>query len=338
MTSNPRYGSAAQLIRLTLDLASTHYGKSIDEIAESFEITRRTAERRLAALKEIYPNLEYADSDDRIRRWRLPLQGIRPLLDVTKEELAALAAAEKLLRRERIKAGADRLRDLSSRLQARMDPKIRTPAQTDLELLIESEGFALRPGPKPVANRHHLEIIRTALLASSELTLTYQSRSSGKISLQRVQPYGLLYGSRHYLVAFSPDVIRDLKTKDGWRYFVLDGIKNVEGTGQSFVRDTKFDLARYAARSFGTFQDDKPARIELIFDAEAAADAQAYDFHPSQSMSNLRDGRLKVTFTASGLLEVCWHLFTWGSAVKVMAPAELQTLYRKCLSDARKSL
>lgn len=338
MTSNPRYGSAAQLIRLTLDLASSHVGKSIDEIAEAFGITRRTAERRLAALKDIYPTLEYADDGDRVRRWRLPLQGIKPLLEVSKEELAVLAAAEKLLRRERVKAGADRLRDLSTRLQARMDPKIRTPIQTDHELLIQSEGFALRPGPKPVANRPLLETIYTALLASSELMLTYRSRTSGKVSQQRVQPYGLLYGSRHYLVAYSPDVVRDLKARNGWRYFVLDGIEAAEVTGKSFVRDGKFDLAAYAARSFGTFQDGKPSRIELVFDPEVAADARAYDFHPTQTMTALSDGRLKVVFTASGLLEICWHLFTWGSAVKIQAPAKLRSLYRQCLNDAKHSL
>src|SRR5690606_16527385 len=104
MTSNPRYGSAAELIRLTLELASSHVGKSIDEIASSFGIKRRTAERRLAALRALYPALEYVDGDDRIRRWRLPIQGIRPFLEVSKEELAALAAAEKVLRRDRIRA------------------------------------------------------------------------------------------------------------------------------------------------------------------------------------------------------------------------------------------
>jgi len=338
VTSNPRYGSAAQLIRLTLDLASSHTGKSIDEIAKTFGIKRRTAERRLAALRETFPNLEYVDTEERIRRWRLPIQGIKPLLEVTKEELAALAAAEKLLRRERVKTSADRLRDLATRLQARMDPKVRTPTQTDLELLIQSEGFALRPGPRLAAKRDLLETIHTALLASHELVLTYRSRASRKISQQRVLPYGLLYGSRPYLVAYSPDVVRDLKVKDGWRYFALDGIEKAEPNGKSFVRDPSFDLTAYAARSFGTFQDGKPTRIELVFDADVADDAKAYDFHPTQTAASLSDGRLKIVFTAGGLLEVCWHLFTWGGSVKVRAPVRLRDLYKQLLIDAKHSL
>lgn len=338
MTSNPRYGSAAQLIRLTLDLASSHTGKSIDEIAEAFGVTRRTAERRLAALRDIFPNLDPVDSGERIKRWRLPIQGIKPLLEVTKEELTALSVAEKLLRRERIKTSANQLRDLSTRLQARMDPKIRTPTQTDLELLIQSEGFALRPGPRLAVKQDVLEIIHTALLASNELVLTYRSRSSRKISQQRIQPYGVLYGNRSYLVAYSPDVVRDLKLKDGWRYYALDGIEAAESNGKSFVRDLNFDLAAYAARSFGTFQDEKPTRIELVFDIDVAEDAKAYDFHPTQIVSPLADGRLKVVFTAGGLLEVCWHLFTWGGSVKIRSPIRLRNLYRQLLIDAKHSL
>jgi predicted DNA-binding transcriptional regulator YafY len=36
------------------------------------------------------------------------------------------------------------------------------------------------------------------------------------------------------------------------------------------------------------------------------------------------DGALTVRFLAGGVQEMCWHLFTWGTAVTIVAPEELR--------------
>jgi predicted DNA-binding transcriptional regulator YafY len=46
--------------------------------------------------------------------------------------------------------------------------------------------------------------------------------------------------------------------------------------------------------------------------------------HPSQSIAREPDGALTVRFRAGGLQEMCWHLFTWGTAVSIVAPEELR--------------
>ena len=38
------------------------------------------------------------------------------------------------------------------------------------------------------------------------------------------------------------------------------------------------------------------------------------------------DGSLVVSFRAGGLLELTWHLFTWGGAVEILAPDRLRAL------------
>jgi len=43
--------------------------------------------------------------------------------------------------------------------------------------------------------------------------------------------------------------------------------------------------------------------------------------HPSQEhLRASRNGALIVRFRAGGVQEMCWHLFTWGTAVTVVAP------------------
>ena len=64
----------------------------------------------------------------------------------------------------------------------------------------------------------------------------------------------------------------------------------------------------------------------MNIDPEAAAHARAFHFHPTQSMEDQPDGSLIVRFTASGHLEMCWHLYMWGDSVEVLAPKALQKL------------
>ena len=43
-------------------------------------------------------------------------------------------------------------------------------------------------------------------------------------------------------------------------------------------------------------------------------------FHPIQVVTDMPDGSLLVEFTASGWVEMAWHLVSWGNAVEVLEP------------------
>ena len=131
-------------------------------------------------------------------------------------------------------------------------------------------------------------------------------------------PYGFLYGNRHYLVAYS----MNSKARD-YRLFSLSNIEKVEVTDFPFRRHKEFLLRAFAERSFGVFQE-KPFDVVWRFSPNAAADAKTFLFHPTQTLEDQPDGSLIVRFRAGGALEMCWHLFTWGDEVEVLAPPHLQ--------------
>lgn len=66
-----RYQRAVDLVELTGILQTTVSGLSIDEIAQRFEVSRRTAERMLSALRERFPDLEPVFRGSR-KYWKLP--------------------------------------------------------------------------------------------------------------------------------------------------------------------------------------------------------------------------------------------------------------------------
>jgi predicted DNA-binding transcriptional regulator YafY len=107
-----------------------------------------------------------------------------------------------------------------------------------------------------------------------------------------------------------------------WR---LDRIVSIDLLDRGFKRREDFDLAAYAAQSFGVFQEE-PIDVVLRFAPEAADDAATWVFHPSQSIEREVDGALIVRYRASGVQEMCWHLFTWGTAVTVMAADSLRSM------------
>jgi predicted DNA-binding transcriptional regulator YafY len=204
-----------------------------------------------------------------------------------------------------------------SKLRALMKPDALTRVAPDLEALTEAEGLAMRPGPKPKINAEVMGKLRLAILSTKKVKIHYLYRGSGKRGFDIVHPYGFLYGSRHYLVAWSENE----QARD-FRNFALSNIERAELLDSSF-RKRRFSLQEYAELSFGVFQE-KPFDVVWKFSPEAAADAKEYVFHPTQVMEEHPDGSLIVRFHAGGMREMAWHLFTWGDAVEVIRPKRLK--------------
>jgi predicted DNA-binding transcriptional regulator YafY len=59
--------------------------------------------------------------------------------------------------------------------------------------------------------------------------------------------------------------------------------------------------------------------------------ARDFRFHPNQVMTELQDGSLLVEFSASGWVEMAWHLVSWGRAVEVLDPPELSVMLERVL-------
>ena len=117
------------------------------------------------------------------------------------------------------------------------------------------------------------------------------------------------------------------RSKD-FRNFALSNIERVELLDETFARRRDFSITKYAERSFGVFQE-KPVDIVWKFTPRAADDASEFLFHPSQETERLKDGSLLVRFRAGGLLEMAWHLFTWGAEVEIIKPKRLASLLRE---------
>ncbi|MCY4592563.1 MAG: WYL domain-containing protein [Alphaproteobacteria bacterium] len=311
-----RYERVKDIIMLAIRMQGLRAGVTLDDIREKFGVSRSTAERMREAVEWAFGSLEVVESGDNRRHWRLDSGALRRLVSISAAELADLAAAADTLDATGFAGRASALRELDTRLRATLRTDSLACIEADIEMLAQAEGLAMRPGPRQQLDRDLLDNLRAAITTCRIVELRYLSQSTGRCSRQRIEPYGLLYGNRAFLIGRT-DWAGDMRL---WR---LANMSEPHVTGEVFTRDPEFDLEAYARRSFGTFQEE-PVDVVLRFAAGAKRDASGFLFHPGQIIEENMDGTLTVRFTAGGIDEMCWHLVTWGESVAVVEPERLR--------------
>ena len=320
------YGKTESLLRLAMLMQGTREGLSFADIQREFEVGRRTAERMRDAIERIFPQLERVDTGERQARFRLPAGTLSGFVAPTAEELAELETTAATLRAQGFSGRAELVEAAAAKLRAMSRPEHLRKLEPDLEMLLESEGVAMRPGPRPLVANELLATIRRAVISCLPIETTYRSARAAEPAPVTLHPYGLVHGSRPLLVAARPD-------RPEPRQYRLDRMGKVTLGQVAFTRPADFDLAAFTARAFGVWQED-PFDVVLAFAPAVAEEAARWRFHPSQLVQAEPDGSLTVRFRAGGATEIAWHLFTWGTQVTVLAPESLRARCTELLAEA----
>lgn len=314
-----RFEKSEQLLQLAMMMQASSEGIGLTDIQEEFDIGRRTAERMRDALIRLFPQIEEIRFDDKTKRWRIRAGSLSSLLHLTAEDLAEMKTAIDILERENLLSHADNLHRLWFKLKGMMRPETANRIETDLEALLEAEGHAMRPGPKLKIDPQVLRAVREAIKGFRKIRIVYHSRFKGDTTQRVISPYGFIYGSRHYLIAWCD-------YSNGMRTFSLPNIAEVCLLDESYQKDPQFDLKNHARRSFGVFQEE-PYKVVWKFSSAVAKAVHEYEFHPSQEIAENPDGSVIVTFTAGGWKEMCWYLLTWEGEVEILEPEHLKNAY-----------
>lgn len=315
------FEKSLELMRLAEMAASRHHGVSLVDVTHEFDVNLRTAQRMIRRLEAAFPSVEFSTDKERRRWWKLKDTKLLRMQGIRDSELAALDMSIRRAEREGALNDVTALVSLRDRFLAAMPNSLARRAEVDAEAMLEAQGYACRPGPRVKVEADVLGAITVGIKAPFSVTITYISANSDAPVDRVVEPYGMLLGIRQYLIA------RNLSNGRAFRRFRLDRITSAKITGQSFARDPDFDLDVYASQSFGSYHSDAEYKLVVWrFAPSAAAAAREFVFHPNQVVTDEADGGLRVEFTASGWVEMAWHLYQWGDKIEVVAPAELRDL------------
>jgi predicted DNA-binding transcriptional regulator YafY len=310
-----RHDKAEQLLILARRLAASAEGMTLDEMMEAMEVSRSTAERMRDAVRRLFPQMDEVE-DGPTKRFRIPGGIDNFFQNPTTDELVALNKAAQDYRRRGMTADARALLSLQSKVQAAMRESVLRRVSPDLEALLRAELIAVQAGPRPEEDPELLYTLRRALLAMKALSFTYKGgKRPGAV--RKVIPYGIIFGRKNYLI--GPE-LGAAQIKD-WR---LDRMAGVQVLADAASPPTDFSLVAYANSSFGSFHAEPEDVVLHVQKQGVDEDLARWRFHPDQIVEPQRDGSLIVRFRASGMLELAWHLFTWGNKIKIVSPESLR--------------
>lgn len=316
MEDKPRYSRLTDLLELVIFMLSRVQGVTLAEIQERFNISRRTAERMRDSLLNLFPDIEELDYvNDGFKHWGFTNRSYSRLVSFSPEEIANLEQIKDLV--DNVK-NLDYLKKTIEKLKA-VSTKQQTSMEDEIEMLMQTEGFAVRQRSNYRIGLETLSVILEAIRESKVITGLYHNKS------RKLKPLGVIYGEKTYLVA------EEESKGDGIYNYILHKLKDLQITSETF--DNKgFCLAEHSKRSFGVFQGEI-YQVKLLFARNVAEDILFYNFHPTQEIKLQQDGTVLVTFEASGELEIIWHLFKWGKDVKILAPEKLKQAYRNYINE-----
>jgi predicted DNA-binding transcriptional regulator YafY len=285
-------------------------------LAEQFDVTKRTVERDLLSLSEMFPLV--SDERDRPYGWswskdapvfNLPglshtealtlamveqhlnmllpastLQQLQPYFDAAKLHLSNIPQSE------RARSWLNKVRTVPP-MQPLLPPKIKTAVQ---------------------------QVVYEALLADRQLEIKYIKRGQAKVVEYRIHPIAAIQrGHITYLYCrlFDYEDLRTLAVHRIQAATMLDETSNVP---KDFSIDEVINSGKFGFRAEGEIT------LEAIFYNKSGNHLFDTPITHNQVLTELEDGVIKLVATLPNTLQLRWWLLGFGEGVEVIQPESLR--------------
>jgi predicted DNA-binding transcriptional regulator YafY len=312
--------SQTERLQVIQKLLTTHRSVSLQTIMERLSISRATAKREIAYMRD---RLQAPIVWDReLRGYRLEGSFSLPAVYLNSSEINALLV----------------LHQLVVRIQPSFLDEHLEPLRTLLHRLLGKEGGddkealarrirILQLASRPVASEHFQAVCR-ALLGRQRLHLKYYSRSRDRESERDVSPQRLVhYRDNWYLDAWCHE-------KGALRSFSLDAVKAAEHVDEPAIDIADSDLDRELGGGYGIFSGPATRHAVLRFSPEMARWVSREKWHSQQESRFEADGSYVLTMPYSAERELLMDIMRFGPDVEVLAPPELRSSVVEALRKA----
>ncbi len=294
-------------------LQAHRFGVSTDEIAARLECNKRTVQRDLGVLQDIFP-ISYEQRDRGKRFWKMAYNTIESEeLQLTMTEMLSLFLSQQLLLPLSGTQFGDGLQTALQKIRALLPAR----ALTYFDGLDES--FFI----KNLANHDYsgqdkeIRIINEAILNQKTVKVIYRSASKGREVISEFHPYGmvLLHASLYcigYLACY--DEVRTLK---------VARIKGLTRLDKTFNKPLDFSLAGHFQGAFGVFQAKKKQKIRVEFTGWAATNVREMQWHPTQKIVKDAGDKVVATFDLGNTVEFKRWVLGFGLHARIISPKAL---------------
>ncbi len=310
---------ATRLIEIERRLRASPGGLTVRQLAEATGYSKRTIQRDLNALEsELGVPLVEAPG----RRWRL-IPGSTPIGAVrfTLQEARAIFLAARLMLRHADERDSDGISALEKLADA-LPPALARPVLMTVQ--------QLKQRPDNPEQSRVLRALTEAWASSQTVAIRYRSQQARAIRETELDPYLLepsTSGAAIYVIGYSHEH-KQIRT------FKLDRITSVSQTGRQFEPDDVDALAAKLSRGWGVVFGDDEYEVIVEFAPEVAERIAETHWHPSQRLTQLANGGVRLELRLPSFLEFVPWVRSWGPAAKVVAPDELREEVAESLRTA----
>jgi predicted DNA-binding transcriptional regulator YafY len=281
------------------------------KLVESLEVSRKTVVRDIAFMRD---RLELPiEFDARINAYRYthPVSAF-PTVQVSEGELLALLVARKALEQYRGTPFHRQLEVSFEKLTGGLKDRISFSPANELQS-VSFKNVGLGKADMAVFN-----MLSGATLRQYEVEFDYRKPGETGATRRRIQPYHLAHRENlWYLVGFDTE-------RQALRTFALPRISNPAVFKTQFVRPPDFSPEKFFANALGVLGGERDYRVTIRFDHVVADRIREREWHESQELRNLPDGRLELRLRLGALPEIERWVLTWGSDAEVVQPKELR--------------
>lgn len=306
-----------------LQLASRKGGVRSAELMTRFELDKRAMRRYLADLRDVaIPIRDQGRGDDRVVEidpsWR------RTGVQLTLTEVLSLHFGRTLFN---FLEGTSFAGDLDDAIE-RLEPAI-SRADALVARQLDKKFIAVPEHAKDYRGDRSdvVDEIISALVYNNPVTVRYR-KASGVTNTYRLHPFSLAtFRQGLYLFALDTEA-SVVKT-----FAVERCLELIRKRGHNFQYPSNWEPRAHLAHAFGII-DGPPEQVELAFSEQVTGYIRERSWHPTQQLSTMPDGRLKLRLAVANTVELRTWILGHGADVEVLSPDSLKTAIRDELVHA----
>ena len=313
MPKSDKQGTRTERLFATILLLQNRPNMTSRDLAEHFDVSRRTIFRDLRALSESGVPLTYSEGGgyEILEGYQLP-----PLMLTAREAATLLVGTEFM----RLQSDASLREDAGE-----VSLKIRSVLPKEIREYVDrlSENTVLDPYWSHAVQSEGQESgkwfkLSEAVARSRKVIMEYFVESRGELTQRRVDPLGLVYYTDHWnLIAFD-------HLREEIRNFRLDRIEEMFVLTERFERSEDFDLQTYLEGE-GRRSDPYHVRLSFLKNIFPKVRSQIPARIDKESESG---NRVEISFTFENLDYLTGWLLRFGADVSVVEPSELLERHR----------
>jgi predicted DNA-binding transcriptional regulator YafY len=308
-------------------------GVTIDDLASLCGVTTRTIRRDLQALEEAgFPLFDDRSGDDGRTRWQINGQAFKGLAaGLTLAELSALYFSRTLLESLSGTPFRDEVERAFEKLASALTPHMRQFLdQLPRVIITKAQGqrqAETGPGGHDAGLRQIAARALNATLHLRQATILYYSKSSDRTKSYLIHPYRLAYAQGGlYLLAYVPEY-GEVRT------FATERIREISLLEERFTPIEELPETAFP-HSLGV-HSGPPERVEIDFQPSAADYVRARQWHPSQHVTALTGGGVRVALDVCIDRALLGWILSFGPFARVVSPESLARDVAKQIEEAR---